>query len=192
MKKRIVVLPYDPGWANSFNRFKKVFEENAGKCLMDIQHVGSTSVPGLAAKPIIDIDLIVEDRENMQRLITALEKLGYRHVGDQGITGREAFKRDNPYVPNTGDRTIWPDHHLYACIKGAPALLNHLSVRDYLRRHAEAAQAYGALKKSLAEKYPYDIDAYVEKKTAFLIGILEKTDFPKAELTAIIQQNKAR
>ncbi len=190
MKKKVVVTPYNPSWPHDFERLKSIFEKAVGEFLIDIQHVGSTSVPGLAAKPIIDIDLIVEDSAKMQKVIDGLKTIGYKHRGDLGIMGREAFKKNEDLSTEAGNQEKWPDHNLYACIEGIPALQNHLYLRDYLRQHPEDAKAYGQLKTELAKTYPDDIDSYIEKKTAFIISILAKTDFSKNELESFIQQNK--
>lgn len=131
---------------------------------IDIQHVGSTSVPGLCAKPIIDIDIIVADRAKLASVATALQDISYRHLGDLGIPGREAFKADDHAIT----------HHLYACLADSPALKNHLTLRDHLRSHPTDREAYGALKRELARKFPHDIDSYIAGKTAFIEGILAR------------------
>lgn len=191
MKKKVVVVPYDPSWPQVFQELKLVYEDMLGHLLLDIQHVGSTSVPGLAAKPKIDIDLVVENESKKQEALYFLKSLGYIHVGDLGIAGREAFKRTSESVPFTDNKRNWPAHNLYLCIEGITPLLNHLHFRDYLRQHPETAITYGELKKALADAYPNDMDSYIEKKTAFIIDTLRKSGFPQAKLTAIIQQNKA-
>ncbi len=191
MKKEVIVVPYDPSWPQTFQELKKVYQEVLVGLLLDIQHVGSTSVPGLAAKPKIDIDLVVENEIKKEEVIRRLEELGYVHVGDLGIAGREAFKRPSDKVPFHKNERSWPLHNLYVCIEGIPAVLNHLLFRDYLRQQPETAEAYGQLKKALAKAHPDDIDAYVEKKTAFIIEVLRKAGFPQQELKAIIEQNKA-
>ncbi len=126
-----------------------------------IEHVGSTSVPGLAAKPIIDIDAVIPSPTEMPAAIDRLAALGYVHSGNLGIAGREAF--ESP--------AALPAHHLYVCLKGGSALRNHLAVRDYLRRNPAAAAAYGRLKIQLAEQFPYDIESYLAAKTDFLTTI---------------------
>ena len=93
MKKPIIVEDYNPIWPTYFESFRQVYNQYAGDFLIDIQHVGSTSVPGLAAKPIIDIDIIVADEKNKLAVIKALAVLGYQHQGDLGVKGREAFKK---------------------------------------------------------------------------------------------------
>src|SRR6185436_17206244 len=108
-----------------------------------IEHVGSTSVPGLAAKPIIDMTVIVRSAD-ITRTIERLATIGYVHRGNLGIEDREAFH--NP--PQS------PAHHLYLCAAGSLGLLNPLALRDYLRIHPDAVRAYGELKKTLAQRFP--------------------------------------
>jgi GrpB-like predicted nucleotidyltransferase (UPF0157 family) len=107
-----------------------------------VEHVGSTSVPGLPAKPIIDISVIVPTGAAVAVAIERLSTLGYRHLGDLGVEGREAFA--SPNMP--------PRHHLYVCPKDSLALKNHLIVREHLRTYSEVATEYGALKRRLAEQ----------------------------------------
>ena len=192
MKKKVVVVAYDPSWPQLFEQLKAVYEQSLGDLLTDIQHVGSTSVPGLAAKPIIDIDLVVENEVKKQVAIIRLRSLGYTHVGDLGITGREVFKKTHGKMPFNNTSNLWPAHNLYMCIEGAPPLLNHLYFRDYLRAHPEMAKKYGTLKTDLAMAYRENIDGYIEHKTTFIIDVLQKAGFPQAELDAIIKQNKAK
>lgn len=191
-RKKVIVLDYDPQWAIIFENLQYVFQSHLGSLIEDIQHVGSTAVPGLAAKPIIDIDLIVENKEKMQAVINKVCELGYNYVGDLGISGREVFKPISDKSPDNRTGKVWNKHHLYACIKGCTSLENHLKFRDYLRNHPEKRKTYSALKKQLAQEHPHDIDAYIEKKTPFITTILEKTGFSRTELKNITLQNKAK
>ncbi len=152
-----------------------------------VEHVGSTAVPGLMAKPIIDIDVVVENNEKeLKKTIDGLANLGYVHVGNLGIEGREVMKRN--IQKDKSD--CLPNHNLYVCKKGASALNNHLGLRDYLRKNYEDKIAYGLLKQKLAKQFPYDIDAYVEGKTNFIVEVLKKIGFEKKNLTQIIKENK--
>jgi len=127
-----------------------------------IEHVGSTAVPGLAAKPIIDLDVVVPSAAVVATVIDRVAALGYRHEGTLGIAGREAFAA--PPGP--------PEHHMYVCVLGSAALRNHLMVRDQLRRDTTAAAAYGDLKRQLAVRYREDPHAYNEGKSAFILELL--------------------
>ncbi|MDB6083609.1 MAG: dephospho-CoA kinase/protein folding accessory protein, partial [Gammaproteobacteria bacterium] len=136
---------------------------------------GSTSVRGLAAKPVIDMTVVVPAAAAMRTVIDRLAMIGYRHRGDLGVTGREAFARPEGT----------PDHHLYACVAGMDALRNHLAVRDYLRGSPSAARAYGALKKQLAARFAGDIDGYVDGKTDFILAILAGAGFLPEQIAMI-------
>ena len=187
---RIVIEEYSSGWPLAFAQLQSVFRSYLGSYVAAVEHVGSTSVEGLPAKPIIDIDLIIEDSALLKPVITVLQDLGYQHVGDMGITGREAFKRKSSLTPVDGSSRSWPAHHLYVCTAGNISLKNHLAFRNYLRSHPPKAKAYGELKKRLAKENPDNIDAYVSGKTEFITGILKEMGFDAAELDDITRQNK--
>lgn len=178
---RVVVADYDPNWPNVFDELRSSIWPAVSDIALSIEHVGSTSVPGLAAKPVIDMDVVVS-RENIGKGITQLASVGYTHRGDLGIPTREAFR---PPIDSL-------KHHLYLCPSDSPALANHIAIRDYLRANASAADEYGQLKKRLAREFPNDIDGYMEGKTELLIEILRRVDFPADELAAIEQMNARR
>jgi len=132
-------------------------------------------VPGLPAKPIIDMTIVIPSPSQMPDIIKSLVTIGYIHKGDQGVPGREAFDR----AQNT------PAHNLYACTQDNLGLRNHLAIRNHLRSHPDKVQTYGDLKKQLAKQFPHDIDAYVDGKTEFLLSILKSEGFTPEELQAI-------
>lgn len=177
----ILILDYDPTWPLLFESLRQPLWNVVSDFAIAIEHVGSTSVPGLVAKPIIDVDVIVPDGE-VAAAIARLAPLGYIHRGDLGIPQREAFT--NP--------AGLPPHHLYVCPQCSPALANHLAVRDYLRAHPFAVSEYGELKKRLAREYAEDIDGYVEAKSAFLAGVLRAAGFADDALAAIENLNRRR
>jgi len=177
----IVVVDYDLGWPRSFESLKSVLWPAVADVAISIQHVGSTSVRGLAAKPVIDIDVIVPEAQVVTG-IARLGSLGYEHQGDLGVSQREAFRSP----------TGFPRHHLYLCPSTSPALANHLAIRDYLRGHPSDARAYGDLKKQLAIDFADDIDGYVAAKTSFLVGILHTVGFPPEALADIDRTNRRR
>ena len=161
----IEVVEYDPQWAEEFQSYAVKIKAVLGHLAMSVEHVGSTSVPGLAAKPIIDIDIVISSRLLLQAVIEKLTEIDYVHEGNLGIPGREAF--------------MWPNgkrHHLYVCSVNTPNLHNHLIFRDYLRTHPEAVKAYGELKIDLAKQYRHDMKAYGVAKTAFIQKIISKAD----------------
>lgn len=190
--REIVVEDYNPKWAEVFEKLKEVYLTKIGTVNVDIQHIGSTSIPGLAAKPIIDIDIIVENKEDINIVIQKLENLGYIHVGDLGIKGRQAFKRKSDEVPYKAGVNFWDDHHLYVCIKGCVSVENHLRLKDYLMKNPDAVIEYGELKKNLASKYKNDIDSYIEKKTDFIVRILNEAGISKNDIDDIINANKKK
>lgn len=188
--REIVVKDYNEEWAKEFEKLKSVYLEHMEHLNIDVQHVGSTSVPGLAAKPIIDMDIIVDSDETKASVIDVLSELGYIHEGDMGIKGREAFKRKSNKVPYHNDTEYNFPHHLYVCTKGTVSLENHLKLREYLRSHPEAVLEYGNLKKELAIKYKYDIDSYIEAKTPLITKILSKAGIRQSDIDNITTQNK--
>jgi GrpB-like predicted nucleotidyltransferase (UPF0157 family) len=176
---RAVVVDYDPEWPARFESIRARIAPALGALAVSIEHVGSTSVPGLAAKPVIDIDVVVADASAIPAAIDVLTGLGYEHLGDLGVKDREAFRR-----PPGSER-----HNLYVCPDGGEGLRNHLAIRNHLRRHPEAADAYAALKRRLAADAP-DIDAYVVGKTDMIISFLRAEGIDEATLAAIEAANK--
>jgi GrpB-like predicted nucleotidyltransferase (UPF0157 family) len=177
---RVVVVDYDPAWPETFDLLRSRIWPAVADLAVAIEHVGSTSVPGLAAKPIIDIDLVVPGTEEIPAVIERLAGVGYEHRGDLGVPGREAFR----YM---GDL---PRHNLYACAADSLALANHLAVRNHLRSFPDVARQYGALKKQLAEQFPYDIDSYVDGKTDTILAILRIAGFQEERLETIERINR--
>lgn len=178
-RRRVQVVAYDAEWPRIFERLKAAIRDAVRDAADAIEHVGSTSVPGLAAKPIIDIDVIVPARADMPAVIERLAGIGYMHVGDLGIEDREAFE------PPVG----LPPHHLYACVRGCTALENHLLVRDYLRAHPQATQAYGDLKLRLAAHCADDPLRYSKGKTDFLLTILSEAGCQAESLRKVRRAN---
>ena len=169
--RNIVVLPYDENWKKAFEDIKNELDVVLKDLVLSIEHVGSTSVEGLSAKPIIDIDVVIEDRSRLDGVITALGKIGYTHEGDQGIPGREAFKYDG--------KEHLMKHHLYVCSKDASELKRHISFRDYLREHPEAVREYSRVKEEGARLFPHDIDSYIEHKSPFIESIYKEIGLSK-------------
>jgi GrpB-like predicted nucleotidyltransferase (UPF0157 family) len=164
MSEPVIVVDYDPNWSAVFLELRESITKSLEKLSVAIEHVGSTSIPGAAAKPIIDIDVVVHSPDSVRKAIRLLAKIGYRHIGDLGITGREAFESPAGL----------PAHHLYVVVLGNSEHKRHLRFRDYLRSHPEETKRYSALKKSLAKKFRYDREAYTEAKTEFVGGALRR------------------
>ncbi len=188
----IIIEAYNPSWSSTFEQLKLVYQACLQDLVLAIEHVGSTSVVGLAAKPIIDIDLVVENEAAMKKVIAQLSTLGYQHRGDLGIVGREAFGRTSEKTPQVASEREWPAHHLYACLKGSTPLRNHLLFRDYLRAHPAKVSEYTQLKKQLAALYPTNMEEYVAGKTGFITSILKETGISQVEIDQILKQNNVK
>lgn len=158
----VVVVAYDPGWPAAFERQRARIAPVLGELAVGIEHVGSTAVPGLDAKPILDIDVVIRHVDDFAATAARLATLGYVHLGDLGIVGREAFRAPAEL----------PRQHLYVCASGSAPLQAHLILRDTLRADAMLAAAYGTLKRSLADRFRDDRDSYAEGKTAFITSVL--------------------
>ena len=159
--KRVMVVPYDEKWRRDFLAIRAEIQEALGDLALRIEHVGSTSVEGLSAKPIIDIDVVIEDETRLGTGIAGLAKIGYAHEGDLGIAGREAFKYEG--------KEHLQAHHLYVCPKDSAELRRHLAFRDFLRSNRRAAEEYGRIKEEAARLYPYDIDGYIRHKSQWIM-----------------------
>jgi len=188
-RKQIVVMNYNPEWASEFYCLKSVLEEELAGLAPDIQHVGSTSIPGCAAKPVMDIDIIVKTNEEVEEAIELLAPLGYRYQGDLGILDRQAFDRIDSAVPYSHGKEWEFDHNMYVCLAGSTSLRNHLALRDYLRESPKETEEYSQLKKELAGRHPHDIDSYIEGKSEFIVSILAKAGFTEKEQEQIRRAN---
>ena len=158
MAGTLEVVPYSEAWPVAFEALKARVEPALGALCQRIEHIGSTSVPGLPAKPVIDIDVVIERDDQLEPVIGRLATVGYDFQGDKGVPGRYAF----------GPPPGVPDHHLYVCAEDNPELHRHLVFRDYLRRHPEQAAAYGELKQRLAKENPVDRVAYTDGKNRWI------------------------
>lgn len=174
---------HDPNWAGEFAALEAVLAEALDGLVLDIEHVGSTAVPDLLAKPILDIDVVMQDYSVFPAIVRALEGLGYDHKGDQGIFEREAFRARSsaPNVPRAGG---WMHHHLYVCPRQGRELQRHLRFRDALRSDAGLRQEYAAIKTSIAARAGGDRRRYAEIKEhecrAFVERVLQLPE-PLAE-----------
>jgi GrpB-like predicted nucleotidyltransferase (UPF0157 family) len=160
----VVVVDYDPQWPATFEILSAPLAGALGTLAAAIEHVGSTSVPGLAAKPIIDIDVLLKSTTDLPLVIQRLACIGYVHRGDLGVAGREAF-----YAPPGS-----PKHHLYVCPPESREYRRHLALRDFLRTHSAEAENYGKLKRSLGARFRNDRSAYNEGKSEFVEALLQR------------------
>lgn len=158
--KQVLVVPYEAQWKQDFSKICEEIRGALGELALSVEHVGSTSVEGLSAKPIIDIDVVIEDESKLPAVIEAFAEIGYQHEGNLGIEGREAFKYES--------KEHLRKHHLYVCTKDSPELRRHLLFRDYLRAHPEAVREYSRIKEEGARLYPWDIDSYIRHKSPWI------------------------
>lgn len=154
---KVEVLTYDSAWATEFEKIKVELESALGDFIIGIEHVGSTAVEGLSAKPCIDIDVIIKDYEIFDSVVRKLNAIGYIHEGDLGIRDREAFKYSN--------KPQLMKHHLYVCPQYSEELHRHITFRDFLRSNKDAVKKYSLEKESAARLFPDDIDKYIEQKS---------------------------
>jgi GrpB-like predicted nucleotidyltransferase (UPF0157 family) len=153
-------VPYDPIWPSAFElasvETASVWEAN----LLEIHHIGSTAIPGIYAKPIIDMLAVIADIAALDGRDSQMKSLGYVAKGEFGIPGRRFFLRNN----SAGLRT----HHIHAFQSGSSHIARHLAFRDFLRAHPEIASQYSDLKRRLADAHPNDIEAYMDGKDGFI------------------------
>ena len=164
--REIVVVDHDPAWAEWFETLRAHLWPAVADVALRIDHVGSTSVPGLAAKPIIDMDIVVADESRIRPVIERLRPLGYRWIGDLGVPGREAFRLD-------GGAEV-PAHHLYLVVEDNKAHLDHWLLCDVLRSDPDARRRYAELKRENAAAADGDIDVYVAGKAALVAELLTR------------------
>jgi len=181
MSKQVVVEPYNSNWIVQFQELKSLIWPTVQDVAISIEHVGSTSVPGLAAKPVIDIDIVIGDMSQLDHVIKALASIGYEHRGNLGIVEREAFRTQQPLHK----------HNLYVCPQSSMALRNHLSLRDSLRASTSLRDEYAAIKYRLATDFPDSIDNYVEGKTEFILRVLAENGLSADRLEEIRIANLA-
>jgi len=158
LEKGVVRLVlYSPEWAKLFDEEKRLLIALIGDYVLDIQHIGSTSVLGLIAKPILDIGIAIEDFEEGKRCIQPIESLGYEYKGENGIPGRHYFVKGNPTT-----------HHLHIVENNSEEWKKNITFRDSLRKDEMLAEEYAKLKLELAGKFKYDRVAYTDGKTDFI------------------------
>lgn len=157
----MLLKKYDPDWVRLFMDIKAELQSVLKGIPFQIEHVGSTSVPNLDAKPIIDIDIVYFEEVHFERIKRELVNLGYYHNGNQGIQFREVFKRKEIFRHPVLDSIA---HHLYACPKNSEPLERHVLFRDFLRKNDWARITYQEMKYDLAEKADQDRKRYAELK----------------------------
>ena len=155
---QVTVQPYDETWKSDFNAIKAEISDVLGDLIIGIEHVGSTSVEGMYAKPCIDIDVVISDHSVFDAVVNKLADIGYIHEGDLGIKDREAFKYSG--------KTHLKKHHLYVCPQSSAELHRHITFRNFLRNNPQAAEKYSAVKVRAAQLFPDDIEQYIQYKSS--------------------------
>jgi GrpB-like predicted nucleotidyltransferase (UPF0157 family) len=158
--RKVEVVPHDPKWREQFEVESQHVSNSLGENVVAIHHIGSTAIPGIYAKPIIDLLVEVKDIANVDAQTASMQGLGYEAMGEFGIPGRRFFRKDNPF----GDRT----HHIHTFTAGSAQVERHLAFRDYMIAHPKDAQTYSQLKYNLAQKFPANIEAYMDGKDGFI------------------------
>ncbi len=166
-RKKVKLFSYNPGWKKLYKEEEKLLRLATGKYVLDIQHVGSTSIPGAKAKPIIDIAVGVKNLKDGEKCIKPLRQLGYEYKHDAGIKGRHFFAKGSEK-----NRT----HYIHIAKLNGRFWKNHILFRDYLRKHKTAVKEYNELKEKLARKYKDDRDTHTAQKDSFIQRIIKKDE----------------
>ncbi|KGX87659.1 GrpB family protein [Pontibacillus marinus] len=162
--RKVIVESYNEDWVHKFNEEKNLLHHIFGDELVAIHHIGSTSVPGLSAKPIIDVMPVAKNIRHIDHYNEAMKDIGYEPMGEFGIKNRRFFRKGGE------DRS----HHIHVFEEGSPDVDRHLAFRDYLRKHDHVAKEYGELKEKLAKQYPHDMEAYIAGKEQLVKDIEQK------------------
>jgi GrpB-like predicted nucleotidyltransferase (UPF0157 family) len=181
MTGSLVVVPYDPAWPERFEAVREQLAAALARAavpVLSIEHVGSTSVPGLAAKPVIDIDIVV-DRSRVEAASTVVESLGYGALGEMGITDRWAFRPPEGAVRQ----------NTYVVVDGSLCVRDHRALRDTLRARPDLRDRYGAVKTAMAAVTD-DLDVYVDGKTDIVLEILRVAGIAEGELAELERINR--
>lgn len=173
MAKRVIVVPYNEQWKTDFEVIRQYLLTAVKDAVICIEHIGSTSVEGLCAKPIIDIDIVIKDYSVFDKVVESLATLGYIHEGNLGIEDREAF--------DYRGSTDLPKHHLYVCPEFSAELRRHILFREYLRKNPEAVSEYNRIKEEGARIFPDSIDDYIAYKSPCIEEIYKKINLRKDE-----------
>jgi GrpB-like predicted nucleotidyltransferase (UPF0157 family) len=171
--RNVVVVAYDPQWPARFAQEAARLAPVFGDSLVTIHHIGSTSIPGMAAKPIIDMLPVVRQIEAVDALNPGMEALGYAPRGEFGIPGRRYFAKG---------QGAQRSHHVHVFAVDHPDIARHLIFRDYLIAHPAEAAAYASLKQALARQFPHDMEAYIAGKDGLIKEIDRRAAAWRSEL----------
>jgi GrpB-like predicted nucleotidyltransferase (UPF0157 family) len=173
----LILTPYDPNWQREFDDLRRVLQAALAPLAAAVHHVGSTAIPDLVAKPVLDIDVEIADYSLFPTVVERLTGLGYEYRGEQGIADRHAFRQVDQSVPRCSPHREWTAQHLYVCPSFSKELERHLLFRDYLRQHPEARREYGDIKMAVAGKSNRDRKLYASLKEiearAFVERVIE-------------------
>lgn len=162
MSRRIEVVPHDPAWADAYQTEVHKLSAAFASDQAEFHHIGSTAIPGILAKPVIDIMVVVAKLERVEDWIPKMAVRGYEYRGEAGIPGRQFFRKDTNGVRS---------HHVHIFEAGHPNIAVQINFRDYLRAHPAEAQAYSRLKQELAARFRHSPEEYTEAKTDFITHI---------------------
>jgi GrpB-like predicted nucleotidyltransferase (UPF0157 family) len=161
----IRIVDHDPAWSGLAEAELRAIEDVLGGVAVRLEHVGSTAVSGLAAKPILDLQVSVDALEPPERYAEPLSRLGYVFVPTDDPPGYPLYAK-----PRERPRT----HHLHVCVAGSEHERRHVAVRDFLRAHPEAAAQYATVKRQVADRHPHDRLAYIEGKDEYMATLEER------------------
>ncbi len=186
----INIEPYNPYWKTAFDALKLFLTAALKDVVIDIQHTGSTAIPGLCAKPILDVDIIVQNPAQLGNILTQLEQLGYINKGEQGIAGRHALRQATEATPASVPPCKWQAHHLYVCLPDSLALKNHIVFRNALLQDKTLVNKYAQLKLQLTIEKNITREKYTTQKTDFIITALLNNGLTEKEITEIKNANQ--
>jgi len=163
-KRRVGIVSYNPNWKEIYKEESKKIKNVLSDIIVDIHHIGSTAIPGIKAKPVIDILVEVKDIEAVDRYNNKMEELGYEVMGEYGIPKRRFFRKGG------NNRT----HHIHIFQVGNEEIERHINFKEYLIAHPDKAREYSKLKEKLTNKYTYDVENYTNGKSDFIKEIDRK------------------
>lgn len=160
MTAEVIIRPHDSAWLDKFVAESQLIMAAMGENVIAVHHIGSTAIPRILAKPVIDMLVVVTDINLVSMQSVGMEKLGYETMGEFGISGRRYFRKDD----GQGTRT----HHVHVFEQGNSHIERHLAFRDFLIFHPDWAAQYSELKRDLAAKHPNSMESYIEGKNGFI------------------------
>jgi len=163
-KRRLGVVSYNPNWKNMYKEESEKIKNILNDIMIDIHHIGSTAIPGIIAKPVIDILVEVKDIEGVDQYNHKMAELGYEAMGEYGIPKRRFFRKGG------NNRT----HHIHIFQTGNGEIERHINFKEYLIAHPYKAREYSKLKEELVNKYTYDVENYTNSKSDFIKEIDKK------------------